>query len=158
MTTLKTLDRTPELAELKVTYKRRLSRKRPWTLSSVVQAEDFLRTIWDEETMDLREEFVVVCLDASLTVLGWVRLHVGGLDASTVDARLVFGVALKAASSGLLVAHNHPSGKVEPSEQDKALTRRLRQGARLLGLRFVDHLIMGRGGSYSFASMGTLED
>jgi len=158
MTTLKTLDRTPELAELKVTYKRRLPRKRPSTLSGVVQAEDFLRTIWDEETMDLREEFVVVCLDASLTVLGWVRLHVGGLDASTVDARLVFGVALKAASSGLLVAHNHPSGKVEPSEQDKALTRRLRQGARLLGLRFVDHLILGREGSYSFASTGTLDD
>jgi len=156
MTTLKTLDRTPRLAELKVTYRRKLPRKPPLTLTSVMRAETYLRTIWDGDTIELREEFVVLCLDTSLTVLGWVRLHAGGLDASTVDARLVFGVALKAASAGILVAHNHPSGSLAPSEQDAAFTRRLADGARLLGLRFVDHFILTRTGCFSFRNAGML--
>lgn len=151
MITLKTFDRTPGLAELKVTYKRRRPRDdrqqdRPWLVNSAVKAEKYLRTLWDEDTIDLREEFVVVCLTASLEVLGWVRLHTGGLDGSTVDPRLVFAVALQTASAALLVAHNHPSGNLEPSEQDAAMTRRLAQGAKLLGLRFLDHLIVTRDG------------
>jgi DNA repair protein RadC len=156
MTTLKTLDRTPRLAELKVTYKRRLPRKPPPTLTSVIRAEAYLRTIWDEDTIDLREEFVVLCLDASLAVLGWVRLHAGGLDSSPVDPRLVFGVALKAASAGILVAHNHPARSLAPSSQDVAITRRLADGARLLGLRFVDHVILTRAGCFSFDEAGML--
>jgi DNA repair protein RadC len=162
MITLKTLDRTPHLAELKVTYKRgrrkdTRQQKMPWALNTAVKAEEYLRTLWDEDTIDLREEFVVLCLDASLTVLGWVRLHTGGLDSSPVDPRLVFGVALQTASAAIVVAHNHPSGNVEPSQQDEVLTQRLAVGAKLLGVRLLDHLILGREGSYSFASAGRLE-
>lgn len=162
MITLKTLDRTPQLAELKVTYKRGRRRDTrqhamPWTVTTAVKAEEYLRTLWDEDTIDLREEFVVLCLDATLTVLGWVRLHTGGLDSSPVDPRLVFGVALQTASAAIVVAHNHPSGKVEPSQQDEVLTQRLAVGAKLLGLRLLDHLIVGRTGYYSFAEVGRLE-
>ncbi len=96
-------------------------------------------------------------LDASNAVLGWVRLHTGGLDSSLVDPRLVFGVALQTASAAIVVAHNHPSGNVEPSQQDEVLTQRLAVGAKLLGVRLLDHLILGREGSYSFASAGKLE-
>src|SRR5947208_1055877 len=106
MITLKTFDRTPGLAELKVTYKRRRPRDdrqetMPWLLRSAVKAEEYLRTLWDDDTIDLREEFIVVCLNTSLEVLGWVRLHTGGLDRSTVDPRLVFAVALQTASAAI---------------------------------------------------------
>ena len=159
MITLKTLDRTPDLAELKVTYKRRRRKDTrqhamPRALTTPVKVEEYLRTLWDQDTIDLREEFVVLCLDTSLTVLGWVRLHTGGLDSSPVDPRLVFGVALQTASAAIVVAHNHPSGNVEPSEQDIAVTKRLAQGAKLLGIRLLDHLILNREGSYSFATAG----
>ena len=100
----------------------------PWVLETAVKAEEYLRTIWDEDTIDLREEFVVLCLDTSLAVLGWVKLHTGGLDSSPVDPRLVFGVALQTASAAIVVAHNHPSGSVEPSEPDRAVTKRLAEG------------------------------
>ncbi|GIW88289.1 MAG: hypothetical protein KatS3mg108_2613 [Isosphaeraceae bacterium] len=131
MITLKTLERTPHLAEFKVTYKRTRRKdsrqaEMPWVLTTAVKAEEYLRTLWDQGTIDLREEFVVLCLDASLTVLGWVRLHTGGLDSSTVDTRLVFAVALKTASAAVVVAHNHPSGNVE-------LTRRLAGGRGFWG-------------------------
>ena len=161
MITLKTLDRTPSLAELKVTYKRgrrkdTRQQELPWVLTTAVRAEEYLRRLWDEDTIDLREEFVVLCLDTSLTVLGWVRLHTGGLDSSPVDPRLVFAVALQTASAAIMVAHNHPSGKLEPSGHDVAITRKLAQGAKLLGIRLVDHLILNREGSYSFAAAGRL--
>lgn len=162
MILLKTFERTPGLAELKVTYKRRRPRddrqaEMPWVLTDAVKAEDYLRTLWDKDTIDLREEFVVVCLNASFGVLGWVRLHIGGLDCSQVDPRLVFAVALQTASVAILVAHNHPSGSLVPSEQDKVVTRRLAQGAKLLGLRLLDHLIVNREGHYSFAAAGFVE-
>ncbi len=100
---------------------------------------------------------MVVCLNASLGVLGWVRLHTGGLDGSQVDPRLVFAVALQTASVAIIVAHNHPSGSLVPSEQDRQLTRRLAEGAKLLGLRLLDHLIVNREGHYSFAAAGLIE-
>ncbi len=162
MITLKTFDRTPGLAELKVTYKRgrrndNRQTQMPWVLTDAVKAEEYLRTLWDKDTLDLREEIVVVCLNASLGVLGWVRLHTGGLDGSQEDPRLVFAVALQTASVAIVVAHNHPSGSLVPSEQDKLLTRRLAEGAKLLGLRLLDHLIVNREGHYSFAVSGLIE-
>lgn len=159
MITLKTFERTPSLAELKVTYRRGRPRddrqgKMPWVLSTPVSCEKYLRTLWDKDTIDLREEFVVVCLNASLEVLGWVKLHTGGLDHASVDSRLVFGVALQTASAAIVVAHNHPTGNLSPSDADRITTRRLRNGAEVLGIRFLDHVIVNRDGYFSFAEAG----
>lgn len=154
MITLKTFERTPNLAELKVSYKRGRPRddrqeKMPWVLTSPMSCEKYLRTLWDKDTIDLREEFVMVCLNASLEVLGWVKLHTGGLNSTLVDPRLVFGVALQTASSAIVVAHNHPTGNLTPSEHDIEMTKRLIEGARLLDIRFLDHLILNRHGYVS---------
>lgn len=159
MITLKTFERTPSLSELKVTYRRGRPKddrqvKMPWVLSSPVKCHEYLRTLWDKDTIDLREEFVLVCLNSSLEVLGWVKLHTGGLDLAWVDPRLVFGVALQTASAAIVVAHNHPSGNAEPSEADRVMTRRLKDGARLLGIRLLDHVIVTRDGHFSFAEAG----
>ncbi len=156
MITLKTFEHTPNLAELKVSYRRSRRRNQkqnqpPWILTSPVKCDEYLRTLWDKDTLDLREEFVVLCLSSQLEVLGWVKLHTGGIDQAPVDPRLVFGVALQTASAGFIVAHNHPGQNATPSEQDKAMTKRLRDGANLLGLRFVDHIIVTRESCYSFS-------
>lgn len=157
MITLKTHDRTPTLAELKVSYRRGRTRdgrqtKMPFVVSSPVNAVEYLRKIWDKDTFDLREEFVLVCLNTSLEVLGWVRLSTGGLDSTPVDPRLVFAVALQTASAAIIVAHNHPTGSLEPSVQDLTITERLAEGAKLLNIRFLDHLILTRDGCYSLTS------
>ncbi len=163
MITLKTFERTPSLAELKVSYKRGRPRDdkqqvMPWVLSSPISCEKYLRTLWNKDTFELQEEFVVVCLNTSLEVLGWVKLHTGGIDSSPVDPRLVFGVALQTASSAIVVAHNHPSGNLEPSREDRLLTRRLYEGSKLLGIRLLDHVILGPDGWYSFATAGQLDN
>ncbi|QJX01097.1 JAB domain-containing protein [Frigoriglobus tundricola] len=161
MITLNTFDRTPSLAELKVSYRRGRPRtdkqeKMPFVVASAVSCEKYLRSVWDADTMELREEFVLVCLNGAREVLGWVKLYTGGFNFAPVDVRLVMGVALQTASSALIVAHNHPAGVATPSPQDFDVTRRLKEAAALMGIQFLDHLILTRDGYYSFADAGTL--
>ncbi len=163
MIMLNSFERTPTLAELKVSYRRgraRASKSAAPTvrLSSSIAAEKYLRAVWDKNTLELREEFLLVCVNTAHEVLGWVRLATGGIDAAFIDPRLVFGVALQTAAAGILIAHNHPSGSSAPSDQDRALTRRLRQGAALLNIKLLDHIILTRDGALSFAREGFLND
>lgn len=130
MIALKTFHRSPQLAELKVSYKRRkVSDGRQLRMSFIVTnsqtAEEYLRSIWDANKLELVEDFYVVCLNSAHEALGWVRVSSGGFDRTTVDGRLIFGIALQAASSAIIVAHNHPSGasrsaRTERSERNHA--------------------------------------
>ena len=95
---------------------------------------------------------VIAGLQSGAIELGWVRVASGGMDAVNVDPRLVFGVALQTASAAIVVAHNHPGGNCDPSPQDRDVTDRLTLAGKLLGIRVLDHLILGRDGCYSFAS------
>jgi DNA repair protein RadC len=161
MISLKTFDRTPSLAELKVSYRRGRPRtdkqeRTPFLVSSPVSCEKYLRSLWDEDTIELREEFVLLCLNGTHEVLGWVRLHTGGFNHSPVDLRLVIGVALQTASSAVVVAHNHPSGGLNPSAEDITVTRRIHEAAGLMGIRLLDHLILTSDGYYSFSDNGML--
>jgi DNA repair protein RadC len=156
MITLKTHDRTPSLAELKVSYRRGRPRDckqtvMPFVVATPVECEKYLRSIWDVDTLELREEFVLLCLNGAHEVLGWVRLHAGGFNSTDVDPRLVLAVALQTASSAVVVAHNHPSGNPGPSPADRELTRRLRAACDLLGIRLLDHVILTRDRCHSFA-------
>jgi DNA repair protein RadC len=159
MITLSKLNQNTSLSELKVTYRRgrrkeNHQQQKPFHVSSPRSCAEYLRSLWDKDTIELREEFVLVCLNASLEVLGWVKLHTGGLDRAYVDPRLVFGIALQTASAAIVVAHNHPTGNVHPSDEDAVMTRQFAAGARLLGLRFLDHVIVTRDGYYSFSEAG----
>ena len=163
MTTIKTFDRNPGLAELKVSYKRRRAQSgkqlsMPFVVADSVKAEEYLRKLWDPDTIELREEFVLLCLNAAHEVLGWIRLTTGGLDSTTVDRRLLLAVALQTASSAIIIAHNHPSGSVKPSDADIVTTRVIDEGARLVGVKLLDHIILGRDGAYSFSGAGLLRE
>ncbi len=162
MITLKTLERTPGLAELKVSYKRNRPKtdnqvRMPFFVASPICCEKYLRSVWDKDTIELREEFLVVCLNGAHEVLGWVKLHTGGLNQSPVDLRMVLAVALQTASTSLILAHNHPSGSLTPSPEDVALTRRVKDSAALLGIKVLDHLIMTRDHYTSLSEMGLME-
>lgn len=157
MIPLKTFDRTPNLAELKVSYRRRRTRRKyDETRVAIVDSkscETYLRQIWNGDTLELREEFIMLCLNSAHHVLGWVNVASGGLDATAVDPRIIFGVALQTASTAIIVAHNHPSGSLKPSPQDIAVTQQLRDAGKLLAINVLDHLIITRDGYFSFADM-----
>ena len=75
----------------------------------------------------------MICLNGNHQAIGWVKVSSGGFNATTVDPRLIFAIALQTASTAIIVAHNHPSGSLDPSEQDKTATRQLREAGKLLG-------------------------
>jgi DNA repair protein RadC len=92
-----------------------------------------------------RENFVVVLLNTKNEVIETSTVSVGTLGASLVHPREVFKPAVRASAASVILAHNHPSGKVEPSREDREVTKRLGEAAEILGIEVMDHVIVGDG-------------
>lgn len=103
-----------------------------------------------------KEVFCVVLLDARHRVMGEERISEGSLTSSIVHPREVFVPAVRESAGAVVFVHNHPSGEPSPSEDDIAVTRRLERAAELLGIRVLDHVIIGDGAYASFKEMGLL--
>ena len=89
-------------------------------------------------------------------MLGIYELSTGGVSGTVADPKLVFAAAIKANASAMILAHNHPSGQVKPSQADINLTKKLVGGGRLLEIPVLDHIIVTGEESYSFADEGLL--
>ncbi len=100
------------------------------------------------------EELHGVYLDRRHRVLGQRRLTVGSDAFTVVDPRQVLRPALSLSASAVILAHNHPSGDPTPSQQDRVVTRRVADAARIVGLRLLDHLVIGDHGHVSLAEQG----
>jgi len=103
-----------------------------------------------------RETFYLVLLDAKNRILKHVRISEGSLSASIVHPREVFHPAIREAASAVLFVHNHPSGNPEPSADDVEITRRLVETGTIVGIRVLDHVIIGDGRYVSFVDRGLL--
>jgi DNA repair protein RadC len=101
-----------------------------------------------------REVFYVLLLDGKNRVQGEVLVSEGSLTAALVHPREVFSPAIRAAAAALILVHNHPSGDPTPSAEDRAITERLRQVGELVGIRVLDHVVIGRQGWTSMAEGG----
>ena len=103
-----------------------------------------------------REVFVAVMLDSRHRLIEYVELFMGTIDGAEVHPREVARQALRLNAAAVLVAHNHPSGVVEPSAADRAVTSRLKQALALLDIRLLDHVVVGGTESLSMAERGWL--
>ncbi len=101
-----------------------------------------------------REQFLVCGLDAKHHIIGLNIVSIGSLSLSIVHPREVFKPLILMNAAAFLCAHNHPSSDPTPSQEDRALTQRLRQGAELLGITLLDHLVLGETQHFSFADQG----
>jgi DNA repair protein RadC len=97
-----------------------------------------------------RESFHVVLLDGRHRLMAVEAVSLGTLTASLVHPREVFREAIRRAAAAMLLVHNHPSGDPSPSQEDRAVTRRLEAAGELLGIRVLDHVIVAEDGFYSF--------
>jgi DNA repair protein RadC len=102
------------------------------------------------------EEFWIVYLNNANSVLQTVRLSIGGITGTLVDVRLVMKQALERGAVALILAHNHPSGTLKPSEADRQLTLRLKKAASALDIKILDHLIITTRDYFSFADQNIL--
>jgi DNA repair protein RadC len=123
------------------------------TISSLQDAYDLLRD-W-LEARD-RECFGLVLLDTRHKVIGLHIVSIGSLNASVVHPREVMKTAILANAAALLLVHNHPSGDATPSQEDLAITSRLKQTGELLGIPVLDHLVIGDGCFVSLKERGLL--
>ena len=103
-----------------------------------------------------QEEFVLLCLNTKNKVTREVMISRGTLNASMVHPRDVFKNALDHSAAAVVFVHNHPSGDPRPSGEDRSLTSRLSDCGKLLGIRVLDHVIVGADTHYSFADEGEL--
>ncbi len=102
------------------------------------------------------EECYVLLLNNAHRVLQHVRLSVGGLTLAAVDVRLVLREALLQKATSIALCHNHPSGNIQPSDEDIRLTIRIRQATEVMNIRLIDHIILTDGTYYSFADENKL--
>jgi len=99
---------------------------------------------------------MVLCLNRANRILGWAKVSQGGLTGTVADPKLIYQIALKSNASSIIIAFNHPSGNLNPSESDIQLTRKLKEAGLMLDLPVLDHLIISSEGYYSFADEGLL--
>lgn len=145
-----------KVSEIKLTYQPHFKPSERPKIQKSTQAYEVLRQHWDEEIMQFLEEFKVILLNNAKRVLGIVDISLGGLMEVSVDVKVVIAAALKARATGIILAHNHPSGEPTPSRQDIALTQRIIEAAKLFGIDVIDHLIMTSEGCYSFSDNGLI--
>ncbi len=102
------------------------------------------------------EEFWIIYLNNSNKVILKNQLSKGGITGTLVDVRLVLKNALEVGATGLILAHNHPSGTLKPSEADKQITNKLKIASESLDIKVLDHLIITENAYFSFADDGIL--
>jgi len=101
-----------------------------------------------------QEMFVVIALDTQNSIIKSKVVSLGTLNASLIHPREVFNFAIKNTAASIIIAHNHPSGSVDPSEEDLAVTTRLRDAGHLLGIQLLDHVIITRDSYKSLREFG----
>lgn len=128
---------------------RRVVRGEPFTSSAQVFE------VFGDRLRQLKvEQFWAICIDAKGRVQRELLVSQGTLSNSLVHPREVFRVAIREAASSLVLIHNHPSGDPEPSADDRELTRRLEAVGELVGIRILDHVVVGDGAYVSFLERG----
>lgn len=145
-----------QVAEIKLTYSSRVKPSQRPKITCSKDAATVLTQSWDPSKIELIEQFKVLFTNRAHAVLGILELSSGGMTATIADPRLIFVAALKAGASGIILAHNHPSGNKTPSQADIELTRKIKEGGKLLEIQLLDHLILTTEGYYSFADEGLI--
>lgn len=102
------------------------------------------------------EELWIALTNRSAKVIQKIKISQGGTSETSADLRLILKAAINALASGIVLCHNHPSGNVQPSQQDDLLTRNLQKAARLIEISLLDHIVLCDGKYYSYADEGKL--
>ena len=139
-----------------VTLKYKTGEQKKVKINSSTDSAKLFKTLFNADTLEYSEEFIVMFLNRINNTLGWLKVSQGGTARTVVDAKMIFVAALKIGAHSIILAHNHPSGNLIPSEIDKSMTKKLIDGGKLLDIRILDHLIITEKSFYSFADEGIL--
>ena len=144
------------VAEVELIYKSKVKASERPVIRSSNDTYNVLRQIWDQNKIELFEEFKVLLLNRGNKVIGVYDVSKGGITGTVADPRLILATAIKALAVSIILSHNHPSGNLKPSRADEELTTKIKEAAKYFDIRVVDHIIVSENGYYSFADEGIL--
>lgn len=151
------IDKPTMVKEVQLTYapdKDIPSRKK---ITTSADAHTTLLEAFDPQTIMFQEECIALYLNRSNKPIGFYRVSKGSLSGTVVDVRLILASAIKGLASGIILAHNHPSGNPQPSTCDLTLTKKIKDACKLMDVQLLDHIIINPFGGYtSFADRGIL--
>ncbi|SEO13067.1 RadC-like JAB domain-containing protein [bacterium A37T11] len=130
---------------------------RPSVRPRIDHPESLCQLLWEARNsnkIELVEESKVILLNNASRVLGILNLSSGSITGCMMDPRIIFGAALKAGASFIILAHNHPSGNLKPSAADISTTKKLMDAGKLLDIKVLDHIIITNEGYVSMAEDG----
>lgn len=145
-----------QLPELRIKVERKDGDGQVYQVRSSNDAANFFRTIFNADTILWTEESAMICLNRANEVIGYFKVSSGGTASTIMDAKVIFTQALQAGAHSIILAHNHPSGDLRPSEVDIKLTKQLVKGADLLDMRVLDHIILTEKSHTSMADNGLM--
>jgi DNA repair protein RadC len=150
-------ERVYNIAEVQLSYKSKIKPSdRPKITNSDDAVKIFLES-WDKDSIEYVEEFKILLLNRANKVLGIANISKGGISGTITDVRIILQYAIKTCASGIILCHNHPSGNIEPSDSDRAKTRKVKESCSLIDVQLLDHIIItAEGVCYSFADNGDL--
>ncbi len=123
---------------------------------SIKTPEAAVRLVRSEITDFSKENFFVLSFDTRNKLIGIDKVSLGTLNASLVHPRETFESAIRKHAAQIMIAHNHPSGSTEPSEEDIKITKRLYEAGKIMGIELIDHLIVTRNHYLSFMEKGLI--
>ena len=145
------MENSGNIAEMKVRY---ITKQKPADrpqINNSVSSYEILKQCFNRDTLNYSEEFVLLLLNHVNRVLGWIKISAGGLAGTVADVRIIFACAIQTGATRIIIAHNHPSGNLKPSQQDIDLTKKIKEGGQLLEIQLLDHVILTDGSFFSFA-------
>jgi len=142
------------IPQINVSYSRVRDNSR--IITSSQDAYEVFRDCFNPETVCLYEEFYALFLDRAGQIIGVRLVNRGTATCTPVNSKLIFAIALSCNATSIVLAHNHPSGNLKPSQEDIRLTNRLVEFGKLIDTQILDHLILSDGSYFSFSDDGKI--
>ncbi len=144
------------VAEVELVYKTKIKASERPIVKDSKDIYNVLKQVWDENKIEMLEEFKVVFLNRANRVTGVYDASSGGITGTVADPRLILAASIKSLAVSIILSHNHPSGNLKPSRADEELTLKIKEAAKYHDIRVIDHIIITSEAYYSFADEGLL--
>ena len=144
------------VAEVELVYKSKVKPSERPLITSSLDAYNVIKLLWDDDKIDLVEQFKVMFMNRANKVLCLYNLSSGGITGTVADPRLIYAAALRINAVSLILCHNHPSGSLKPCTADIELTRKIKCAGSYFDMKVFDHLIITSETYFSFSDEGLL--
>lgn len=142
--------------QISVSFDREVKTSQLYTIKSSVDASELFKKVFNSDTFYWQEEMILLCLNNANKVIAYYKISSGSITGTIADVRMIYTLALKTGSVGIMIAHNHPSGTLRASDADKTITKKIQKAGETLDIKLLDHLILTDEDYYSFADNGLI--